>query len=122
MTLTQIAIGVGDENVEVQALHESFVSARVNGQGATIAFATHPHKVRDLDRDKPDFVCLILWLPRNKIPAEPTHAPAKCNQCAAMYMAPTTGTTFGNCFCGGTLEASKQPILSTAENAESTKR
>lgn len=69
MKLSELIAHVGDDNIQVQGLGTSLVSAKVKTTDAEITFAT--------DRDKGMALagfgeathrCMIVWLPIDKLP------------------------------------------------------
>lgn len=73
MKLSELIQHAGDDNVEYQTINESFHSADLTSKGARITFNTHPHKVRQLASppSEQDFIGLIVWIPRNRLPQKP---------------------------------------------------
>jgi len=75
MKLSELIAEVGDENVRFQYLASSFVKASNGRNGATVTFATDAQKAVELMHSavswaKPEYVGLVVWIPRNKIPKE----------------------------------------------------
>jgi hypothetical protein len=67
MKLSELIAQVGDENIEVQPLHESFIAANAIGSNASIRFAAGKDKVLDMACSDRKYLCLILWIPRERI-------------------------------------------------------
>jgi len=69
MTISELCSHVGDDNITVQELQSSLVKAETKKRDGEITFATDLSKVHQLVMPgKPDHLCLILWLPREKLP------------------------------------------------------
>lgn len=63
-------IAVCGEDVHQQWLDQNLDSANIVKKNGKITFFCPPQYVRELAiQEPPDHVCLILWLPRNKVAA-----------------------------------------------------
>jgi len=69
MKLSELIEYVGNDDVQFQALQGSLVKAETKKNDGEITFATDKSKVIQMaTTDKPDYVCLVVWLPREKMP------------------------------------------------------
>lgn len=70
-TLSQIIESVGNENVKVQKLTDCVVKSATKKSVTTITFQTEVIHTNDLmyGGEKSGYVGLILWLPKEKLPA-----------------------------------------------------
>lgn len=69
MKISQLINLVGDENARIQNLDTCFVSANAGKKSATITFGTEREQVIGMLNGKSDDVCLIVWLPRDRVKA-----------------------------------------------------
>lgn len=69
MKLSELIEHVGDDNVQVQWIRESFVSAESRKGDGEITFATDGGKVIGFtEGNDSEFVGLVVWLPRQRLP------------------------------------------------------
>lgn len=73
MGITELITAVGDENIEFQNIQQNLDSAEIVRGNGKVTFVTAPDKVVDLfAKNESKFVGLVLWLPRERIPINPT--------------------------------------------------
>ena len=70
MKLSELIAHVGDDNVQFQMLAESVESARVS-KNSSISFFTDRQKVEELDNVESEYVGMVVWLPRKRMPEFP---------------------------------------------------
>jgi len=69
MKMSELIAHVGDENIQVQGLSSSLVSAKARTTDGEITFATDRDKVMALSGiGKETHRCMIVWLPIDKLP------------------------------------------------------
>jgi hypothetical protein len=70
MTLSDIIRVVGDDNVLFQNLDHDSVGCKVEGNVGRFTFRTDPKHIRERAVGEPSHVGLVVWLPRDKMPAD----------------------------------------------------
>ena len=69
MKLSELIKHVGDENIQLQWLSGSVVSAEASSDRSEITFATDYDKAIGFSVEPhSDYVGVVVWLPRNKMP------------------------------------------------------
>lgn len=69
LSISQLIAAVGDDNIQVQGIHQNHVSANVKGHNGNITFATAPDKVMDLlQGNDSEWIGLVVWMPRKLVP------------------------------------------------------
>ncbi len=69
MKLSELVRHVGDDNIQVQWIHESFVSAETHKADGEVTFATDPAKVIGFTEGADsEFVGMVVWFPRQRLP------------------------------------------------------
>lgn len=75
MTLSELIIHVGDQNIAFQNLLRDTVSMNSEKRRSSITFAADPVLVANLTAcqitgDQPKFTPLVIWLPTERLPDE----------------------------------------------------
>lgn len=69
LSISQLVSAVGDDNIQVQSIHQNFDSAKVIKNVGQITFNTDPDKVVDLlSNNESEWVGMVVWMPRKLIP------------------------------------------------------
>ncbi len=68
MKLCELILHVGYENVKFQNVQTSMDSVNYTPKGTKITFGTDVIKSSDLISGEWEYVGLVVWLPRNKLP------------------------------------------------------
>lgn len=68
MTLSELIAHVGDENIELQWLHQGNADLNIGKRDGNVKFYTGIDKVNSLMHSNSQFFGVVLWLPREKMP------------------------------------------------------
>lgn len=68
MKLSELIAAVGDDNIMFQTLATDMKNAGVYSSGGQITFATSTEMVIDMMKDEPEFIGLVVWLPKAFVP------------------------------------------------------
>jgi hypothetical protein len=69
MTLTELLLQVGDENLQFQNLLNSLVDIKTNRKGISkVTFETNAISCSDVVAGCPEKTALVVWIPKSKIP------------------------------------------------------
>lgn len=77
MSITELMQHVGAENISLQNLADSLVKADLKKNDGEITFATDRGIVHDMMLGRSKLVGLIVWLPKDKMPAAESGQNAK---------------------------------------------
>ena len=71
MSISELINHVGDDNIQCQHLQSSLIRAELKKRDGEVTFATDRDKVAALcGVGKPSHICMIVWLPIDKLPEE----------------------------------------------------
>lgn len=98
MKLSELIACVGDDHVNVQNLQESMVSISHSKNTSTISFGTSRDKGQSiamaaLTGAKPEFIGLIVWIPRERLPNEANLSPTETASNTQPMIVPTEAAT-----------------------------
>lgn len=68
MSIAELINQVGSENIEFQLLPESLIRADLRKDHGEICFGTTRDKIADMVAENPKQMCIIMWIPRDKLP------------------------------------------------------
>ena len=68
MTLSELIAAAGDDNVTFQTLATDMKSANIFKSSGEVTFFTSPKMVMDMLKKEPEFVGLVIWIPRELVP------------------------------------------------------
>lgn len=66
--MTELVAEVGDDNIEFQNLANCLLEFRARKRDATLRFVTEKDKGQDLALGGGEWVALVVWIPRDKLP------------------------------------------------------
>lgn len=68
MKLSELIAAVGDDNITFQTLATDTKSANIFKSEGQVTFCTAPKMVRDMLKTAPEFIGLVVWIPKEHMP------------------------------------------------------
>ncbi len=68
MTISELIAQVGDENIQLQWLHQGSANLNMHRLDGSVQFYTGKDKVDSLMHNNNQFFGVVLWLPSDKMP------------------------------------------------------